>query len=112
MSDAYEDVYSVACSVGVPGTLEAWPIGKAPSLPWFVYLLDEDGGLDADDDNYADVPRFRIELYEETRDSELEGSMEEAIREAFGPVSVIAEWIPDENARMVAYGFAYTPKER
>ena len=110
MSDAYQDVYQTVLACGVPGTLEAYPVGKVPPLPWFVYLLDGDGGVDADDTDYAELPRFRVELYEATRDADLESSISEAIRDAYGPVRVMPEWIADEGVRMVAYEFSYTPK--
>ena len=28
---------------GLPGTKLAWPLGNAPSLPWFVYYRDRKG---------------------------------------------------------------------
>lgn len=110
MSDPFGHVYQTILACGIPGTLAAYPVGCVPPLPWFVYLMDGDGGLAADDCNYAEVPRFRVELYEKTRDAELESAVAEAIREAYGPVTVLPEWVSDEGVYMVAYSFAYTPR--
>ena len=111
MTDAYEHVYATVTACGIPGTLEAYPVGEVPALPWFVYLLDDGGEFPADDTDYAGIPRFRVELYEETRDADLESSIATAIRDAYGPVRIMPEYIPDEDCRMVAYEFAFTPKE-
>lgn len=111
MTDAYEHVYQTILSCGIPGTLEAYPVGQVPELPWFVYLLDDDGGFPADDIDFAEVPRFRVELYETSRDADLESSIADTIRATYGPVRIMPEYIPDENVRMVAYEFAFTPKE-
>lgn len=109
--DAYQHVYQTVLSCGIPGTLEAYPVGQVPALPWFVYLCDDCGALAADDTDYAAVPRFRVELYEESRNAELESTIADTIREVYGPVRIMPEYIPDEDCRMVAYEFAFTPKE-
>lgn len=109
--DAYTHVYQTILACGIPGTYEAYPVGHVPELPWFVYLLDEAGSTFADDDNYAAIPRFRVELYEVSRDEDLESSIADAIREAYGPVDVLPTWVTDEGVHMVTYSFAFTPKE-
>lgn len=112
MMDPYEHVFSTITEAsGIPGTLLAYPVGQVPPLPWFVYECEDAGSVHADDSDYAAIPKFRVELFEEGRDKDLEGSIAAAIRETFGPVDIIDMWDEEEHCRMVDFEFAYTPLE-
>ena len=110
-----EHVYRTLFKTGVPGALQAFPeakadgTGGAPPTPFFVYMEDRGGEFFADDVSYASVPTFRCELYESSRDAALESRFSEAIASAYGPCSVLEDWVESEHARMVTYTFAFTP---
>lgn len=101
-----ERVFEALSATGVPGALQAYPEGKAPPAPFFVYMLDTAGEFYADDSNWAAIPSYRVELYEKARDADLEERFASAIRSAFGPVSVMEDWVESEHARMVTFRFA------
>lgn len=111
-ADPHEHVFkTITEAAGIPGTLLAYPVGQVPPLPWFVYECEDGGDVRADDMDYAALPRFRVELFEEGRDTDLEDSIAEAIRAAYGPVDITESWDAEEHCRMVDYEFSYTIKE-
>ncbi len=63
----------------VPGTYLAWPVGKAPPLPWFTYEREYGGHAYADNTNYALMPRYQVDLYFAENDPDLIAMFEEAI---------------------------------
>lgn len=105
-----EEVYSALSATGVPGTWMAWPTGKAPDLPWFVYMQEESGAFHADNSNYSSLPRMRVELYQEAPDPELEGRFEAAIGE-LSPFERYDTWSDSENVGVTAFEFTYTPRK-
>lgn len=110
--DPYEHVFTTITEAsGIPGTLLAYPVGQVPELPWFVYECEDDGSIRADDSDYAALPRFRVELFENGRDKDLEDSIADTIRETYGPVDVTDMWDEAEHCRMVDYEFSFTIKE-
>lgn len=100
-----QDVYSIAEDAGIPAVHMAWPIGSAPSLPWFVFYVSNQSGFNADDTMYAPVYRWALELYQKTSDEELEAKVEQSILEKFGSFSKSESWVEDENCLMTTYYF-------
>lgn len=105
-----EAVYSALTATGIPGTWMAWPTGKAPRLPWFVYMQEESGSFHADDTNYASLPRVRVELYQSAPDPEIEAKFEQAVA-SIGPYERYDDWSEDEDVGITAFEFTYTRKE-
>lgn len=103
-----EVIYQTLTSTGVPGTYAAYQEGNVPPLPWFVYIRDRGGEVFADDSNYAELPRYRVELYMAERDSELIETFSNVIKGRFGPCSTMESWILSEHVLMVVYEFTYT----
>lgn len=62
-----------------PGTYVAWPIGKAPALPWFTYKRQNGGEVFAGNANYGLLPRYRVELLFKEKDPVLVRDFEEAL---------------------------------
>lgn len=83
----------------------AFPKGTAPSLPWAVYAEENTEGVFADNTTYVPRHEWRVELYEASRDKELEDKLEQAIEQAFSPVRRYESWIEEENCLMVAFYF-------
>lgn len=61
------------------GTYLAYKPGKAPPLPWFVYSRRRGEEFFADNDNYARLPRYTVELLLEESDPELVERFEQAL---------------------------------
>lgn len=61
------------------GTYIAYPLGKAPPLPWFAYSRRSGEESYADNENYARLPRFRVELLFKEHDPQLVRKFEEAL---------------------------------
>lgn len=101
---SHAEVFSAVSSV-VPCAHMAWPEGMAPELPWAVYMVDETDDLFADNDNWAHVPRWRVELYERVRDASVERELKAALRR-IGPVAVYETWIDSEKCHEVVYTFS------
>lgn len=106
----FEDVFSVLTATGIPGTRMAWPLGKAPELPWFTYSMRQSNSFCADDTNYASIPRFRVELFEAVPDPETEGKIADAIA-SIGPYERYDDWSPDEKCFITAFEFTYAKEE-
>ena len=101
-------VYSPLTSkTGLPGTKLAWPLGNAPSLPWFVYVREKGGEVFADNDNYHLLPRYRVELYLSEEDPELVKKFEKAVS-MLGTYKHRESWLSDENCQMHSYTFTLT----
>lgn len=107
MTDDARVFSTLADLTGLPGTRYAWPYGKVPSLPWFVYLRDRKGELHADNDNYYLMPRYRAELYLRENDPELVRTFEEAVA-TLGPYRHREAWLESENCTMHTFTFTLT----
>ena len=103
-----EYVFSALSESGLPGTFQEWRQGKAPPLPWFVYRRTRGGFIHADNDNYAQLPRYRAELWMPTNDPDTREAFEDAVR-SIGPFTSNESWVPSENAYQVEYTFTYHP---
>ena len=105
-----EFVYSVLLESGIKGTKVAYPFGKEPLLPWFVYRHLKKGEFYADDSNYAKMQRYDVDLYQaEPNDSEREALEEQLAR--IGPYACIESWVPMENCWLTSYTLTYHPNE-
>ncbi len=104
---AAEAVAAALKATGLPFTHGAWPTGKAPELPWCVWLEDGHGETFADDTNYAELPRMRVELYQKNFDQEQIGAVRSALR-AIAPTSERTDWVESEGCWMTAFEFTYT----
>ena len=101
-------VYSACKAAGIPGAHQAYPEGKAPKPPFFVYELDSGGEVFADDENLCRFPRYRVELIERQADQMLESSLLIALKREFGAVRLYEDWSDSEHARIVSYYFTVT----
>lgn len=88
-------------TTGIPFTWAAWPEGKAPKLPWCVWLEDDRGEFYADNRNFVDSPTIRVELYQRQLDNVVTSTVRNALR-TVGPTSEYSAWIESEQC-MVTY---------
>lgn len=100
---SYSKVYSTVSGV-VPCVHMAWPVGSAPSLPWAVFYLDETEPV-GDNGGYAERQEWIVELYQRSRDAELEKGLEAALRGSFGAIAKSESWSSSESCLITEYYF-------
>jgi len=108
---AMGETYAALTALGIPGRFEAYPVGKAPAPPFFVYTVDDNGEFYTDDCTFARFPRMHVELFEKVADPTLETSVRDALEEAFGPVEQVGSWSQSEQCHIEQYDFTYTKEE-
>lgn len=106
-----DETYAVLAGLGIPGRFEAYPVGKAPAPPFFVYSVDDNGEFCADNSTFARFPRMHVELFEKVADPALETSVRDALEEAFGPVEQVGSWSQSEMCHIEQYNFTYAKEE-
>lgn len=67
---------------GIPFAYYSWPVGKAPALPWGVYLETYGRSFGADNVAYSTARHMQIELYSAGKDPALEKQLEDALTAA------------------------------
>jgi hypothetical protein len=108
---AMQETYDALTALGIPGRFEAYPVGKAPAPPFFVYTVDGHGEFYADDGTFARLPRIHVELLEKVSDPALEQSVRDALEAEFGPVEQTGTWSQSEQCHIEQYDFTYTKEE-
>lgn len=108
---AMQETYGVLTGLGLPGRFEAYPVGKAPAPPFFVYSVDDNGEFYTDNGTFARFPRMHVELFEKVADPALETSVRDALEGAFGPVEQVGSWSQSEQCHIEQYDFTYTKEE-
>lgn len=108
---AMGETYAALVALGIPGRYEAYPVGKAPAPPFFVYTVDDNGEHYADNGTYARFPRMHVELFEKVADPALERSVRDALEAAFGPVEQLGTWSQSEMCHIEQYDFTYTKED-
>ncbi len=106
---SHADVYKAVSGVVKCAHME-WPgsrdiDGKPLTAPFACYMLDYDKPICAGDTQVAVKRKWIVELYESRRDSALEESLADALRERFGSVRREEEWIENDNLLEVVYTF-------
>ena len=99
-------VFETLSSSGIPGARTAYQKGKAPPLPWFVYLRERGGEVFADDSNHSKLQRYRAELYQREYDPDVQEAFEAAIA-SIGPYTSYDTWLPTEQCIETVYEFTY-----
>ena len=104
-------VFQALKETGIPVAHMAFEKGKAPALPWMVYIQGASSGMYADDSNYHKVTEFVVELYQMPTSREVEEKLEKAISQ-FGAWSREEEiWIEDEGCIETVYRFTVIDKD-
>lgn len=82
-----------------PGAYLAYAPGnrKKPPLPFYVYSPRHGEEFFADDENYAMLPRFRVELFFKENDPEFAERFEEALSRCGTWSRYDADWINSES---------------
>lgn len=94
-----------------PGTYLAYQPKKAPPLPWFAYSRQHGEESFADNENYARIPRYRVELLFEENDPELIERFEAALSELGTWTLYLSDYLESERCLMHDYRLAINPSK-
>lgn len=108
---AKSKVYQALVATGIPGRQDAYPVGKSPAPPFFVYSEESVGGFVADGIVYASLPRFHVELFEKASDSATEAMIRDAILSLGCVPDETGEWSESEVCHIQQYDFTYHNRE-
>lgn len=108
---AKSKVYQALVATGIPGRQDAYPVGKSPAPPFFVYSEESVGGFVADGIVYASLPRFHVELFEKASDSATEALIRDAILSLGCVPDETGEWSESEVCHIQQYDFTYHNRE-
>ena len=67
---------------GIPFAYHSWPVGKAPALPWGVYLEAYGNSFGADGIAYSTARHMQVELYTAGKVPTSEKKIEDALAAA------------------------------
>lgn len=104
-------VYAALTATGIPGRQDAYPVGKAPVPPFFVYSVESEGGFIADGIVYASLPRFHVELFEKASDRDTEALIRDAILDMGCVPDETGLWSESEVCHIQQYEFTYPYRE-
>ncbi|WP_010271352.1 hypothetical protein [Paenibacillus senegalensis] len=76
---------------------------SSPSPPYLVYLFAYGNDLIADNQNYAEISNFQIELYTEIKDLAAERAVQEKLKELRLPYRKSESWIEGEGLFQIMY---------
>lgn len=86
---------------GFPVTYRAWPVKKAPPLPYICYLVSYSNNFGADNCVYYPVNHIQVELYTELKDPNAEDKVETALSSLFWEKT--EEYIDSEKCYQILY---------
>jgi hypothetical protein len=81
----------------------AFPVGKAPKLPFICYLCTNTDNFNADDSVYQVIQGVDIELYTAKKDEASERAVEAMLSEYHLSWEKYEEYIDSENCYMITY---------
>ena len=98
-----EQIQQMLEQTGLPVTWRAWPVGKAPPLPWICYLNNEITNFYAEGQVYISFEHVRVELYSEQPDALSELKLEQVLARAGHAWTKEREYLTDEQCNMTVY---------
>ena len=81
----------------------AFPVGKAPKLPFICYLCTNTNNFNADDEVYQVIQEVDIELYTAKKDEASEMAIEAMLAENHLSWEKYEDYIDSENCYMITY---------
>ena len=84
-------------------TYRAWPVGKAPKLPFICYLATDTQNFDADNIVYHSIQNVAVELYTAKKDVASETLVEDKFAEAGIVWDKDETYLDDEDCYEIIY---------
>lgn len=100
------ELYSALKSLGMPvvyGEFVNTEENPAPPPPFITYQFAYSGDLMADNQNYAEVSFYQIELYTTKKEPATEKLVEDKLKELCLPYFKTETWLDSEKLRQVIY---------
>ena len=95
------ELYQALKEIGLPVAYRAF---KSPTTPPFlVYLFAYSSDLMADNQNYADIDNFQIELYAKNKDPATEKRIQNKLQELGLPYSKTETFVESEGLFQLIY---------
>lgn len=88
-------------TVGLPVAYRAFPVGKAPPLPFICYLFSYSSNFDADDRVYQKIAHINVELYTLEKKPDLEEKLETVLADLCWEKA--EEYLDDEKCYEIIY---------
>lgn len=98
-----QDIAAMVESIGLPNAYYQFPEGTEQATPFVCFFYSYSSDVLADDCNYQKVERLIIELYTDTKDLDLEQTVEEVLASHGLVWSRDEEWIESERMLEVVY---------
>lgn len=102
LRDAISSVSTFATKV----TYRAWPVGKAPNLPFICYLATDTDNFDADNKTYKVIQNVDVELYTAKKSENTEKALEKVFDDNGIPWDKAEEWLDSENCYEIIYNIS------
>lgn len=96
-----EELKTLLESTGLPVAYRAFPVGKAPDLPFICYLVEYSNNFDADNRVYCPINHITIELYTEFKSPESEALVETALQDICWEKT--EDYLDDERCYEISY---------
>lgn len=96
---------------GIPGfssdnvTYYAFPVSKAPGLPFMVYFYSEERAVYADGVNFWTATHIYVEFYSKLRDTATERRIEQALTTNGIAFTKDSQYLDDEQDYVTVYEF-------
>ena len=102
-----EKIFEALKTSGLPVAHCAFPVGKAPKLPWVVFRIDDDTTFFADNKRYEVQYTWRVDLLEKFADEQTEKKVEDAISTLTKTYTKDETWSNSEGCLMTIFTFNY-----
>ena len=93
-------------SLGLPLAYSHFPVDEntpPPVPPFITYRFDGSNDLLADNENYAEISTYSIELYTNKKDLAAEKLVQDKLKSLKIPYTKLETWIENEKLFQVAY---------
>lgn len=101
-----EELATALVSTGLPvayGEFINTEENPAPGPPFITYQFAFDSDLKADNQNYAEIGNYQVELYTDRKDPVREKLVQDKLKELRLPYEKTETWIESERLRQVVY---------
>lgn len=85
-------------------TYRAWPVGKAPKLPFVCFMATDTDNFDADNRVYKVIQNVDVELYTQKKSVDTEEALESVFDRNCIPWEKSENWLEDEQCYEILYG--------
>ena len=102
LKDLRETISSIS-TFATKVTYRAWPVGKAPKLPFVCIQATSTNNFEADNHVYEVIQNVDVELYTAKKDEDTEAALENIFNASYIPWDKYEEYIESENCYEIVY---------